>query len=104
MKIKFVTGPIAAALLCVVGGGAIAQDTDGDGIWQVEEFTCRDLLMRGGEERDFVLVYMHGFMSGKMAEMTFDTPALTAATDAVLESCISTPDQPLLAAFEAARG
>jgi hypothetical protein len=104
MKIRFVAGTIAAALLCMVGTSTIAQDADQDGIWQVEAFTCRELLMRGGDERDFILVYMHGLMSGKMNEMTFDTPALTAATDAVLEACIATPDQPLLVAFEAARG
>lgn len=104
MILRSLTGTIAAALLCVVGTSTIAQDADQDGIWQVEEFTCRELLMRGGDERDFILVYMHGLMSGKMNEMAFDTPALTAATDAVLESCIGTPDQPLLAAFEAARG
>ncbi|SDJ53723.1 HdeA/HdeB family chaperone [Aliiruegeria lutimaris] len=104
MKTRYLAGTIAAALLCVSGASAIAQDADGDGIWQVGEFTCRDLLMRGGEERDFVLVFMHGFMSGKMNEMTFDTEALTEATDAVVESCIGNPDQPLLAAFEAARG
>mgnify|MGYP003574355284 FL=1 len=104
MTIQLKTTAAVGAMLCALTTMATAQDADNDGIWQVADFTCRDMLIRSGSERDFVMIYMHGFMSGKMGEMTFDAPALTAATDAVLGACIDNPDQPLMTAFEAARG
>ena len=104
MTIKLKTAAAVGAMLCALGTVATAHDADNDGIWQVADFTPRDMLVRSGAERDLVINYMHGFMSGKMGEMTFDAPALTAATDAVLGACIDNPDQPLMTAFEAARG
>jgi hypothetical protein len=82
--------------------GALAQDADNI-VLQMEEFTCRDILVRSGFERDFTIAYMHGFMSGKLNETTFDANKLTLATDAVLDFCISNPDASIMAAFEKAR-
>jgi len=82
--------------------GALAQNADNI-VLQMEEFTCRDMLVRSGFERDFTIAYMHGFMSGKLNETTFDANKLTFATDAVLDFCISNPDASIIAAFEKAR-
>ena len=82
--------------------GAMAQEAD-NVVLQMEEFTCRDMLVRSGFERDFTVAYMHGFMSGKLNETTFDANKLTLATDAVLDYCISNPDAALMMAFEEAR-
>jgi hypothetical protein len=82
--------------------GALAQDADNI-VLQMEEFTCRDMLVRSGFERDFTIAYMHGYMSGKLNETTFDANKLTLATDAVLDFCISNPDASIMAAFEKAR-
>ena len=71
---------------------------------QMNEFTCKDMLIRSGFERDFTMAYMHGFMSGKVNETEFDVEKLTRATDAVLEYCISKPDATILSAFQEARG
>jgi hypothetical protein len=83
--------------------GALAQEADNI-VLQMEEFTCRDMLVRSGFERDFTIAYMHGYMSGKLNETTFDANKLTLATDAVLDFCISNPDASIMAAFEKARG
>ena len=48
--------------------GAIAQEADNI-VLQMEEFTCRDMLVRSGVERDFTIAYMHGFMSGKLNDI-----------------------------------
>ena len=82
--------------------GALAQNADNI-VLQMEEFTCRDMLVRSGFERDFTIAYMHGYMSGKLNETTFDANKLTLATDAVLDFCISNPDASIIAAFEKAR-
>jgi hypothetical protein len=57
----------------------------------------------GNDEREFTLVFLHGFISGKNTEMVFDGSALADATDVVLDSCIDSPDESLLAVFEKAR-
>ncbi|SDE71792.1 HdeA/HdeB family chaperone [Ruegeria marina] len=102
--LKLKTGlALSFAFLVSVPFGALAQNTD-NVVLQMEEFTCRDMLVRSGFERDFTIAYMHGYMSGKLSEITFDTNKLTLATDAVLDYCISKPDASLLAAFEEARG
>lgn len=90
--------------VALTGSTAIAQEAAVAATVQIDEFSCRDLLILSGEERDFVLVFMHGFMSGKLREMTFDTMQLAEATDTVVTTCIDNPDDTLLSAFEAARG
>lgn len=92
----------ALAVSAATAGGALAQNDDL--ILQMDEFTCKDILIRSGFERDFTIAYMHGFMSGKMNETEFDVNKLTLATDAVLEYCIQNPDATILSAFEEARG
>jgi hypothetical protein len=93
-----------AAALALTGGVASAQDSAVADTLQIDQYSCRDLLELSGDERDFVLVFMHGFMSGKLGELTFDTMKLADATDEVVSACIDNPDGMLLAAFEAARG
>ena len=70
---------------------------------KLDEETCRDLLQMSGESRDFTMIFMHGFMSGKKNELLFDGPTLTAATDVVIDHCINNPDDKLMSAFEIAR-
>jgi len=99
---KTVKLALSLVIASLATSAVIAQE---DGlVMEMKDFTCRDLLIRSGFERDFTVAFMHGYMSGKMGELTFDAPALTAATDAVLGACIDNPDQPLMMAFEAARG
>ena len=99
---RAITLVAAAAIAVAALSGASAQDENL--ILQMGEFTCKDMLIRSGFERDFTVAYMHGFMSGKMNETEFDVAKLTAATDAVLEYCIQNPDATILSAFEQARG
>ena len=102
----FILRAVAAVSLvasAMTPNGAIAHEVDNI-VLQMEEFTCRDMLVRSGFERDFTVAYMHGFMSGKLNETTFDANKLTAATDSVLDYCISNPDAAIMEAFEQARG
>jgi hypothetical protein len=99
---RAITLATAAAISVAALSGASAQDDNL--VIQMDEFTCKDMLIRSGFERDFTVAYMHGFMSGKMNETEFDVAKLTAATDAVLEYCIQDPEATLLSAFEEARG
>ena len=94
--------------LCLLGGAAAyAQDnastgSEADNI-AIDKLTCREMLKMGNDEREFTLIFMHGFLSGQKSEMLFDGSALADATDVVLDNCINSPDESLLAVFEKAR-
>jgi len=104
IKIAFV---IASALAILPINSAFAEEEKTDetpGVqYQIDKTTCRELLQMSGESRDFSMIFMHGFMSGKKNELLFDAPTLTAATDVAVDYCINNPDSTLLSAFEVAR-
>ena len=95
-----------AISLCMLGSnGVYAQDAnqgEADNI-QIDKMTCREMLKMDGDERKFTLIFLHGFVSGKKAELLFDGSALADATDVILDDCINSPDDSLLAVFEKAR-
>ena len=66
----------------------------------LKALTCRQLLLTDGEERSNLIIFMHGFMSGKKNNMIIDAPALTKVTDKIVNSCIDSPNSKLLGVFE----
>jgi hypothetical protein len=97
MSRRFFVNATVAAVVLIGGLPAQAQD---EGIKvEIDKITCREMLKMGADERAFTMIFMHGFISGKKDELVFDAPALTAATDAVLDACIDNPDQTLLGMF-----
>ena len=64
---------------------------------------CRTLLRMSGSDRDFTVVFYHGFMSGKKNDTVFNAPELSAITDQIYDHCIDNPNDSLLAVFEAKR-
>jgi hypothetical protein len=98
---------IASALAILPINSAFAEEKKTDetpGVqYQIDKTTCRELLQMSGDSRDFSMIFMHGFMSGKKNELLFDAPTLTAATDVAVDYCINNPDNTLLSAFEVAR-
>ena len=107
MKTTKIALAVTMALCLLPFNSAVAGEEAVDKVpgvqHMVDQETCRDLLQMSGESRDFTMIYMHGFMSGKKNELLFDAPKLTAATDVVVDHCINNPDDKLLTAFEKAR-
>jgi hypothetical protein len=64
---------------------------------------CRTLLKMSGGDRDFTIVFYHGFMSGKKNDTVFNGPELSAITDQIYDHCIDNPNDSLLTVFEAKR-
>lgn len=81
---------------------AQTQASDGEILVDMTALTCADLLRTSGEEREDLIILMHGFLLGKAGNTTVDTLALGAATDRIIESCVSNTSQPLMGTFEAA--
>ena len=99
---------VTMALSFLPIGSAVAAEEAAakkmDATYKIDEMTCREMLKMGGDARDFTLIFMHGFMSGKKSELLFDPVPLTEATDKVIDGCIDNPNHKLLQVFEKARG
>lgn len=110
---KFTTSG-TASLLCAIAIGAThsvlaqtqaATPAPAAAVRQpaLNEMDCRALLRLGGDERAYALLYLHGFVSGRLNQLVLPTDELAAATDRVIEHCIDKPNDKLLPVFEQIR-
>jgi hypothetical protein len=66
----------------------------------LEELTCREVLLIDGNEREQLFLFMHGYMSGKNGETTVNIEQENDTSQQVKNTCIDNPDQSLLSTFE----
>jgi hypothetical protein len=66
----------------------------------IQDLDCRTLLRLDGREREFTLLYYHGFVSGRLNEARLDAQVMSAATDQVIDHCIDRPGDKVLDVFE----
>ena len=69
----------------------------------IGELECRTLLRLSGEERDFTLLYLHGFVSGRSNQQLLPVKELAEATDRLLDRCIDKPSDKVLTVLEQVR-
>ena len=69
----------------------------------INELDCRTLLRLSGDERDFTLLYLHGFVSGRMNLQLLPVNDLAESTDRLIDGCIDKPSAKVLAALEQLR-
>lgn len=104
MKAKKTLLVLAGTLLGLGLSNLIADAQEGPGaepeIVEIETISCRDLLKMEGEEEEFTIVFLHGFMSGKTNDTTFNIDPLATATDRIMDHCIDNPEDSLLTVFE----
>ena len=106
MRTKKIILAVTVALSFLPIGSAVAAEkeaVDTGVTYKIDEMTCRELLQMSGDSRDFTVIFMHGFVSGKKSELVFDAVPMTEATDKAIGICIDNPDGKLLSAFEKAR-
>lgn len=77
-----------------------SQEADDTDMVDLQNLACRELLRAEGEQRGNLMIFMHGFMSGKKGEMTIDAPTLAEASNTIIETCIDNPDSKLMNVFE----
>ena len=70
----------------------------------IGELDCRTLLRLGGEERDFTILYLHGFVSGRTNQQLLPVKDLAEARDRLIDRCIDKPADKALGVLEQVRG
>lgn len=66
----------------------------------ISEVSCRDMLKMAGDERDYSLVFFHGYVQGKQETEIFSETQLSQATDQIVDYCIDNPSDSLMEVFE----
>lgn len=69
----------------------------------IGELDCRTLLRLGGDERDFTILYLHGFVSGRINQQLLPVKDLAEATDRLIDRCIDKPAEKVLGVLEQVR-
>ena len=70
----------------------------------IGELDCRTLLRLSGDERDFTILYLHGFVSGRINQQLLPVKGLAEATDRLIDGCIDKPADKALGVLEQVRG
>lgn len=81
-----------------------AANTNAQKQMGIDELDCRTLLRLNGDEREFTILYLHGYVSGKKGQTLLPAQQLAHETDQVIDQCIDQPAAKLLPLFEKVRG
>lgn len=95
--------PTLSALALIAALPLAAAETPADAApsLDVEAMTCRALLQTGGNERDLLLAFLHGYAAAKAGTGAPGLEAMATLTDQVIDRCIDAPNQRVLDAFQA---
>lgn len=99
-KMSLILASMSFSVLSLGGNVTAQTETQPASPINLEAITCRDLLQMDGEEEENTIIFMHGYLTGKRGEMMIDAGKLSAATDAVRNTCIDEPDRALMGVFE----
>ncbi|BAU65348.1 hypothetical protein STA3757_27300 [Stanieria sp. NIES-3757] len=75
-------------------------DEQGEDIIELQTMTCREVLKSDGQDRNNIMVFMHGYITGKKGETSVNVPVLADGTERILDTCIDNPERTLLSVFE----
>lgn len=93
------TNVLALALLAAsVASPAMADESDKN----LAEYTCKDVMLFSGRDRDVAISVLHGFVLGKSGKTTFNTETMSAGTDRFMDYCLDNPGKKALESMEKA--
>lgn len=90
---------LALALLAATASTAVAADENDKNL---ANYTCKEIMMFSGKDRDVAIAILHGYLLGKSGTTTFNTDVLSAGTDKFIDYCLDNPTQKALASMEKA--
>jgi hypothetical protein len=97
-------GLLAMAALSIQSGNSLAEsDKPAAKDASLDQLECRTLLRLSGDERAYTLLYLHGYVSGKLGQLHLDVQTMAEVTDRVVDHCIDHPSDKLLPVFQKQR-
>ena len=63
-------------------------------------FSCKEVMILSGEDRDISIAFAHGYMLGKNDTTKYEIDKLAKITDAFIDYCLDHPAENALASFE----
>lgn len=80
----------------------LGQEEESD-VLDLTELTCRGFFKSDDEDRESLMIFMHGYMSGVNGDTTVDGVELAIASDDILDACLDNPDASLFSVFQEVR-
>ena len=81
----------------------LAQEEEESDVLDLTEVTCRSFFKSDDEDRESLMIFMHGYMSGMNGETTVDGVELAVASDDILDACLDNPEASLFSVFQEVR-
>ena len=97
-KLFVSTGCLVAFATALFGTAAFAQNKINP-IVDLKTLDCRTFLKLDSEHRNDVIMFYHGYVSGKKNETAVNVDNLAQATDKVMDYCIDKPTDALMKSF-----
>jgi hypothetical protein len=96
----------AASVALGAGASPLAAQDDSAAakeVFDIMQLTCRDLLTSSGDERDYVVLFIQGYLHGADGNTQVDIAGLSMDTDEAIDACIAEPSANLLEVFRSVR-
>ena len=99
MKTKHqVTAAVSMTALLSLAAATMAADEPQ--MKDLGEFSCKDVMILSGEDRDISIAFAHGYMLGKNKTTQYEIDKLARITDAFIDYCLDHPAEKALTSFE----
>lgn len=96
------TAASAFCAACLFTASSLSFAQEGEA-FDINEITCRDLLLAPSEEEPNILIYFHGYVSGLREDASIDVDTFGAISEQVVEACVDDSAAKLLDVFMAKR-
>ena len=93
------TSVLAFVLLAAT---AVSPALADDGDKNLASYTCKDIMLFSGKDRDIAISVLHGYVLGKSGITTFNSDAMSSGSDKFMDYCLDNPTKSALESMEKA--
>ncbi len=87
---------VFAGLLVSPLAFASDQEASVEEMYAITEVTCKEVMILGGDDRDEVISFLHGYLAGEARKSVIDIVKLGLTTDKFLDKCLDSPNEKAL--------
>lgn len=77
---------LATLLALLIPTTAMAAEME-----DVELYTCKDIMILDGSDREGAIAFLHGYLIGQSKSSTFDPDKKSEETDRFIDKCLDNP-------------